>query len=182
MFGGLPVKQSLFDELDRLTGLVAGEERKSSGSSHDIAHSNGLFDQESAACHLELLEYPVEQSPAEYPSPAPTLGLVDDKGAKNETKNIPKNYGKAILGYIHKSRHHATRLLQQLGLNSEHFFEFMQQHSRGINSIADLRWLWNGNEFSEPIRILSYEFMRKHSLPYIFKSRIKNHLTHIKYR
>ena len=178
----MPCKENLFDELDRLSGLVTGEERKSSGSSHDIAYSNELFEQESVACHLELLNYPAEESPAEYPSPIIIIGAVDDKVAKNETKNIPKNYGKAILGYIQKSRHRAIHLLQQLKLDCDRFFEFMQQHSRSINSIADLRWLWNGNEFSEPIRILSYEFMRKHSLPYIFKSRIKNHLTHIKYR
>jgi|JI61114C2RNA_FD_contig_31_7667190_length_581_multi_3_in_0_out_0_2 hypothetical protein len=141
----MPCKDSLFDELDRLTGLVGGEERKSSGSSHDIGHSNGLFEQESAACQLELLHYPIEQSPAEYPSPSVTLSSVDEKGAKNETKNIPKNYGKAILGHIQKSRLRAIRLLQHLQIDSERFFEFMQQHSRSINSIADLRWLWNGN-------------------------------------
>lgn len=112
----------------------------------------------------------------------PTDDSHEDKVTKNETKNIPKNYGKAILGYIQKNRQRAKLLLQYLGLNADNFFEFMQQHSRAINSIADLRWLWSGNEFSEPIRILSYEFMRKHALPYIFKSRIKNHLTHIKYR
>jgi len=32
------------------------------------------------------------------------------------------------------------------------------------------------------IRVLSYHFMRKKCLPYIFNSRVKNFHTHIKYR
>lgn len=32
------------------------------------------------------------------------------------------------------------------------------------------------------IRILSYEFLRKHCLPYIFHSKVKNYKTNIKYR
>lgn len=69
-----------------------------------------------------------------------------------------------------------------MGVDSEQFYDFLQSQSRNINSIADLRWLWTDNEFSGAVRMLSYEFMRKHSLPYIFRSRIKNYLTHIKYR
>jgi hypothetical protein len=32
------------------------------------------------------------------------------------------------------------------------------------------------------IRILSYEFMRKHCLEYIFHSKVRNFKVHIKYR
>ncbi len=64
----------------------------------------------------------------------------------------------------------------------EEFYSFLDEQSKHINSIADLRWLWSDNKYSEVVRILSYEFMRKHSLPYIFRSRIKNYLTHVKYR
>ena len=46
--------------------------------------------------------------------------------------------------------------------------------------------MWGENEKDEKvkmcIRILSYHFMRKKCLPYIFNSRVKNYHTHIKYR
>lgn len=55
-----------------------------------------------------------------------------------------------------------------------------------INSIADLRGLWGEDDkdsnMKKCFRVLSYEFMRKHCLMYIFHSRVKNYGTHIKYR
>ena len=55
-----------------------------------------------------------------------------------------------------------------------------------INTIHDLREMWGEDakedKIKKCIRILSYHFMRKKCLPYIFNSRIKNYGTHIKYR
>jgi len=55
-----------------------------------------------------------------------------------------------------------------------------------INSIDGLRKMWGydqlDNKFKKSIRILSYQFMRKHCLRYIFYSKVRNFGTHIKYR
>lgn len=55
-----------------------------------------------------------------------------------------------------------------------------------INTIHDLREMWGEDDKGDPlkkcIRILSYHFMRKKCLPYIFNSRVKNFHTHLKYK
>lgn len=55
-----------------------------------------------------------------------------------------------------------------------------------INSIDGLRKMWGSDNLSNKvkkcIRILSYQFMRKHCLRYIFCSKVRNFGTHIKYR
>lgn len=53
-----------------------------------------------------------------------------------------------------------------------------------VNSIAQLQWLWGGvdNRFAKAFRILSLEYLRKHSLSYIFNSRVNIHGKHLKYR
>jgi hypothetical protein len=53
-----------------------------------------------------------------------------------------------------------------------------------LNSISQLRGLWTEeeNRFAKAYRILSMEYLRKHSLGYIFNSRVNNHYRHIKYR
>lgn len=62
----------------------------------------------------------------------------------------------------------------------------VRRHKKEVNSINYLKLIWGHVDKSDPIfkciRILSYVFMRKHCLEYIFNSRIKNYSTHIKYR
>jgi hypothetical protein len=53
-----------------------------------------------------------------------------------------------------------------------------------MNSIAELRNLWidEMNIYGGPTRILSMIFLKKHSLKYIFHSKVSNLRGHIKYR
>lgn len=55
-----------------------------------------------------------------------------------------------------------------------------------INSIQGLRKVWGSenldHKIKKCIRILSYEFMRKHCLQYIFHSKVRKFKIHIKYR
>lgn len=53
-----------------------------------------------------------------------------------------------------------------------------------VCSIAQLQWLWSGhdNPYAKTYRILSLEYLRKHSLAYIFNSRVNIFGKHIKYR
>lgn len=59
--------------------------------------------------------------------------------------------------------------------------EYYKDH---MSSIADLRNLWldDYNKFAKVYRILSKEYLRKHSLVYIFNSRVTSLAKHIKYR
>jgi hypothetical protein len=60
---------------------------------------------------------------------------------------------------------------------------YIKHKKRKMNSIADLRSLWlPSNIFSKALRILSHNFLKKHSLEYIFNSRVCNFKGHVKYR
>lgn len=104
---------------------------------------------------------------------------------KNDTKNIPKNYGKAILSFISKSSM-TGKVVFRFGLNLSDFLIQIRKMKHRINSIDGLRKMWGSdqmdNKMKKCIRILSYEFMRKHCLRYIFYSKVRNFGTHIKYR
>lgn len=58
----------------------------------------------------------------------------------------------------------------------------LRRKKKNINTIADLRSLWTESRYSQEIRMLSCLFLRKHSLQYIFNSRVSNFASHIKYR
>jgi hypothetical protein len=45
---------------------------------------------------------------------------------KNETKNIPKNFGKGIISFIEKSESKLRKVLKQQGLNFADFLTFLQ--------------------------------------------------------
>lgn len=104
---------------------------------------------------------------------------------KNETKNIPKNYGKAIISFIERNEAVVRRVVAAAGDNNyAGFMATIRLKKRKVNSIADLRSLWldEENPFAQATRILSSIFLKKHSLPYIFNSRVTNFQGHIKYR
>jgi len=104
---------------------------------------------------------------------------------KNDTKNIPKNYGKAILSFISKSSM-TSKVVLRYSLNLSDFLIQIRKMMHRINSIDGLRKMWGSdqldNRMKKCIRILSHEFMRKHCLRYIFYSKVRNFGTHIKYR
>jgi hypothetical protein len=54
---------------------------------------------------------------------------------------------------------------------------------RKLKSIQQLKSLWlEENPFCKAYRIISIEYLRRHSLKYIFNSRVENFGNHIKYR
>ena len=58
----------------------------------------------------------------------------------------------------------------------------LQQQKKNINTIADLRNLWTDPNYGRIMRIISNFFLKKHSYSYIFNSRIKSRLCHVKYK
>lgn len=62
------------------------------------------------------------------------------------------------------------------------FLAELKLKKKTINTIADLRALWSKHEYAKCMRIVSYIFLRKFALPYIFDSRICTFGSHIKYR
>ena len=52
-----------------------------------------------------------------------------------------------------------------------------------MSSIADLRGLWldSHNRYAKAFRIISKEYMRKHNLGHIFRSKVQYLYKHLKY-
>lgn len=101
---------------------------------------------------------------------------------KNETKNIPKNFGKAIIIFIEKNPELLNEILEMHGVNHQSLMGRLKNLKKKINTIADLRNLWASEPESKCLRIISNLFLRKHSLHYIYNSRIKTRLCHSKYK
>jgi hypothetical protein len=113
-----------------------------------------------------------------------------DENDINETKNIPKNFGKAILSFIQRNigryKDLINPILAEGNLGITDLLLYIKQHKRQVNSINYLKAIWGyedeGNPICKCVRILSFTFLRRHCLSYVFNSRVKNHTTHIKYR
>jgi hypothetical protein len=84
----------------------------------------------------------------------------------SEFKNIPKNYSKAIINFIKKNRELARRVLVKIGEDYDEFMAAPKSLGGHVYTIAQLQWFWSGpnNPFAEAYRILSSEYLRKHSL------------------
>lgn len=70
------------------------------------------------------------------------LNDFDFKISKNETKNIPKNYGKAIIIFIEKNREALEKIIVENGHNYDQLIEKLARFKKTINTISDLRTLW----------------------------------------
>ncbi len=101
-----------------------------------------------------------------------------------ETKNVIKNFSKSLFRFIQKQRVYVSRVLSHLNIKEEEFQKVFQQFRGKIYTIRELKLLWlnEGNIFDTAFRIISSEYLRKHSLNHVFNSRVINYKTHIKYR
>lgn len=113
---------------------------------------------------------------------------IRKKRLNYDTKNIPKNFGTAIHIFIKKNSSRVKNLLVQKKVNFCQFYSFIKEAKERINSLLHLRELWEHKDndpfknLKECYRIVSFEFMRRHSLKYIYGSRIKNTSAHVRYR
>lgn len=141
--------------------------------------------------HAQEMESEVEmeeKEDSEEVVAVPKIGhgkLSHNSSLRNDTKNIPKNYGKAILSFIQKSPK-SRKLAAEMGIQFADFMMQVRRMKKKVNSIEGLKKMWGADDLEHKvrkcIRILSYQFMRKHCLRYIFHSKVRNYGTHIKYR
>lgn len=84
----------------------------------------------------------------------------------SESKNIPKNYGKAIITFIRKNEDFTRRALAREGRDFAGFMRNLRGLRASLNTISQLRAMWmeEENEYARVYRILSLEYLRKHSL------------------
>ena len=63
--------------------------------------------------------------------------------AKNDTKNIPKNFGSAICTFIKKNDDKVRKLVHKKGISLPMFYRFSKKMKSEIQSIHDLRNVWS---------------------------------------
>ncbi|CAD8089415.1 unnamed protein product [Paramecium sonneborni] len=108
------------------------------------------------------------------------------KGKVNDTKNITKNFSKAIISYIIQNKDIGLKIM-----NYEQFEEFvtiLKDKKNQMTNIKQLRDLWvetnemKSQQFNKAFRIFSEYFLKQQSVCYIYNSRIANTGWHLKYR
>jgi hypothetical protein len=65
--------------------------------------------------------------------------LTEQRHPKNETKNIPKNYGKAIITFIEKNKTKVTKMLEGRNIGYADIINEFKYRKRSINTIEHLR-------------------------------------------
>ncbi|CAD8088591.1 unnamed protein product [Paramecium primaurelia] len=104
----------------------------------------------------------------------------------NYTKNITKNFSKAIISYITQNKDIGLKLLDTQEF--EDFMQILKEKKNKMTNIQQLRELWVDCEdeklkqFNQTFRIFSQYFLRQQSVAYIYNSRIMNTGWHLKYR
>ncbi|CAD8163022.1 unnamed protein product [Paramecium octaurelia] len=104
----------------------------------------------------------------------------------NDTKNITKNFSKAIISYITQNKDIGLRLLD--AREFEDFMSILKEKKNKMTNIQQLRELWVDcdneklKQFNHTFRIFSQYFLRQQSVAYIYNSRIMNTGWHLKYR
>jgi hypothetical protein len=124
----------------------------------------------------------LQQEPSHLKSTSGFEEEEEGRPMKNETKNIPKNYGKAIIIFIEKNRDILEKVFVKNGDSYDKLLLRLPNLKKKINTISDLRNLWEDQPESKSLRMVSNSFLRKHSLHYIYNSRIRTSLCHAKYK
>lgn len=75
-------------------------------------------------------------------------------------------------------------MLDLCGIDFEDFMQKLTIVRKKLKSIEQMRSLWleEKNSHAKVYRIITAYYFRKHSLPYIFNSRVENYPVHLKYR
>ncbi|CAD8071826.1 unnamed protein product [Paramecium primaurelia] len=107
------------------------------------------------------------------------------KGSKvNDTKNITKNFSKAIISYILNNEELILQFMKKD--KYDNFIQLLKTKKNQMTNIKQLRDLWvdggKNPEFNKVFRIISQYFLKNQSIAYVYNSRISNTAWHLKYR
>ena len=67
---------------------------------------------------------------------------TEKKTSLNDTKNIPKNFGKAVIAFINKHPKLVTKCLERHGIELSKFLVELKSRKKNLHSIKELRSLW----------------------------------------
>ncbi|CAD8169002.1 unnamed protein product [Paramecium pentaurelia] len=141
----------------------------------------------------DLKKYEYQQQYYQTTKPIPQLKLSVQKRKgfstleQKDSKNIPKNYCKAIITYAQKNQPLCREILKE-ELKVAQFIEYLTTQKKKLLNIRVFKALLQQcddplqNEFNRTFRIISQIFIKKYAINYIFNSKIVQHNWHIRYR
>jgi len=65
---------------------------------------------------------------------------------RNETKNISKNFGKAILSFAKTNTKFSKKLLKKYNVDKQELISYIKRARKDLNSLQDLREMWGAEE------------------------------------
>ncbi|CAD8111045.1 unnamed protein product [Paramecium sonneborni] len=127
----------------------------------------------------------------EKPKPSIKLSVQKRKGfsiqEQKDSKNIPKNYCKAIITFAQKNQQLCLEILGD-ELKVAKFIEHLTSHKKRLLNIRVFSALLRQSEdmvqeeFNRTFRIISQIFVKKYAINYIYNSKIVQHNWHTRYR
>lgn len=102
--------------------------------------------------------------------------------SSNETKNIAKNYGKAIIAFMQRNKRIFRAICRATATPYQRISEELPELKAALTTVMGFRRVWTSYKYAECMRMVSQVFLRKSALPYIFNSKVANVQTHLKYR
>lgn len=100
----------------------------------------------------------------------------------NETKNIAKNYGKAIVAFMQRNKRLFRAICRCTATPYQRIVEELPELKAALTTVMGFRRVWTSYKYAECMRMVSQVFLRKSALPYIFNSKVANVQTHLKHR
>ncbi|CAD8183586.1 unnamed protein product [Paramecium octaurelia] len=106
---------------------------------------------------------------------------------QKDSKNIPKNYCKAIISYAQKNQTLCQEILKE-EIKVAKFIEYLTSQKKKSLNIRVFKALLQQcddpiqDEFNRTFRIISQIFIKKYAINYIYNSKIVQHNWHIRYR
>ncbi|CAD8177053.1 unnamed protein product [Paramecium octaurelia] len=106
---------------------------------------------------------------------------------QKDSKNIPKNYCKAIITFAQKNQQLCFQILGD-ELKVARFTDFLSNQKKKLLNIRVFSALLQQcddpfqEEFNRTFRIISQIFIKKYAINYIYNSKIVQHNWHIRYR
>jgi hypothetical protein len=108
---------------------------------------------------------------------------------REDSKNIPKNYSRAIYQYITAHSEIVELLIKKYNINLKEMKKTLNEMRKLTRSIKDLRNLWVDNpdlsegkrKINKILRMFAFKFLREEAITYFFQCKKYVHISPVIY-
>ncbi|CAD8048586.1 unnamed protein product [Paramecium sonneborni] len=120
---------------------------------------------------------PIQENEKIFKSSNPLKNQVQ---FEKESKNIQKNYAKAIASFVYKNKSLASKILNPTEVDE--FIQLTKLIKNQIQNVSHISQYTNKEDFIKAFRILGNYFLKTKSNSYIFNSRIQKKNSHLRHK